>query len=87
MSSAVGSNFGFEPLVITGPKDADRGPDNIIYDNDNRRLYVFRPNHTSFFEAAVLNKKIEDTYMDPMHNESFLPKDVNKQIKRLRRED
>jgi hypothetical protein len=33
--------LGFEPSVINGPK-ISRGPDNIYYDNENRRLYFMR---------------------------------------------
>jgi len=34
--------LGFEPIVMTGPKTSMEG-ENIIYDNKNRRVYIFRP--------------------------------------------
>ncbi len=37
--------FGFKPIIINGPKDYREGNnhDNIYYDNENRRLYLIRP--------------------------------------------
>lgn len=47
-AAVVSEVLGFEPMVITGPKivkDPETGTasDNLFYDNDNRRLYMSRP--------------------------------------------
>ena len=42
LSTEVTSVFGFEPVVMTGPKTV-AGGENVIYDNEHRRLYVVRP--------------------------------------------
>jgi len=37
--------LGFEPVVIVGPKTKEGGKeDDVFYDNDNRLLYMIRPN-------------------------------------------
>ena len=42
LSSETKKILGFEPSIINGPKE-DTGPDDIFYDNENRRLYFLRP--------------------------------------------
>ncbi|MBI4118210.1 MAG: hypothetical protein HY455_01575 [Parcubacteria group bacterium] len=42
LKGEVSQVFGFEPVVMTGPKIVS-GKDNIFYDNERRRLYVVRP--------------------------------------------
>ena len=42
LSEEIKDILGFEPAVITGPKIVPNG-DDIFFDNDNRRLYIFRP--------------------------------------------
>ncbi len=43
LSDEVSHVFGFEPVVMTGPKTTSGGADNIYYDNEHRRLYIARP--------------------------------------------
>lgn len=45
LSTKTQQTFGFEPIVINGPKTSVRikGVDDIYYDNKNRRLYFVRP--------------------------------------------
>ncbi len=42
LSEEVSKFLGFKPLVMTGPKTA-HGSDNIFFDNENKRLYIVRP--------------------------------------------
>lgn len=42
LSKQIVDVLGFEPTVIAGPKTTD-GSDDVIYDNENRRLYLRRP--------------------------------------------
>lgn len=44
LSSETSKILGFEPIVSTGPKTHERGgQDDVFYDNENRRLYILRP--------------------------------------------
>jgi hypothetical protein len=59
LSAAVKDVFGFEPVVIAGPKV--RGCDNIYFDNDNRRLYIVRPKSSSHtFNDSFSASGVED---------------------------
>jgi len=42
LSAMIKNSLGFEPTVIAGPKTG-HGEDDVIYDNENRRLYIRRP--------------------------------------------
>ncbi len=42
LTERVKETFGFEPLVIVGPKTV-KGGDSVFYDSHNRRLFIVRP--------------------------------------------
>jgi len=42
LSHEISDALGFPPVVIAGPKEVP-GSDDIFYDNEKRRLYLFRP--------------------------------------------
>jgi hypothetical protein len=68
VSKLVSETFGFEPVVVAGPKTnrATGGAiDNVFFDDENRRLYLLRSN--------------ADKDVSP---ESFLAKDVEDQEKK-----
>lgn len=44
LSEEIKKIFGFEPVVITGPKNKSNiDSENVYYDNNHRRLYILRP--------------------------------------------
>lgn len=43
LGSVVKQDLGFEPTVVNGPKTISNNPDHVIFDNENRRLYLIRP--------------------------------------------
>lgn len=69
MAEEVRNVFGFEPVVITGPKALPDDPtgmafynyDSIFYENNARRLYIMRP------------------VVGDATTESFLPSEIAKQ--------
>ena len=42
LSREISKIFGFEPVIMTGPK-SEYGKDDVFFDNKNRRLYIRRP--------------------------------------------
>lgn len=51
--------FGFEPVVIAGPKRVT-GEDHIFYDSENRRLYITRPEVAKESTKSYLPSDIKD---------------------------
>lgn len=62
LSGAISEELGFEPVFITGPKQAE-GEDMVVYDNDKRKVYITRPEvgnaSTEPFLASGLEKQKE----------------------------
>jgi hypothetical protein len=58
LSTEVQIVFGFEPVVITGPKMVG-GADDIFYDNKHRRLYAMRPEVGKKSTKSFMPKDIE----------------------------
>lgn len=50
VTKVVENVLGFEPLVMTGPKD-NIEKDNVFYNNDNRQLYIIRDNSDGDFSV------------------------------------
>jgi hypothetical protein len=69
LKRAVSEEFGFEPVVITGPKLFVPGKDDedVFFDTEHRRLFISRP-------------EVGDD-----STESYLPKDVLKQKEKWKR--
>lgn len=63
LSSKIEGVFGFNPVIITGPKTIT-GDDNVFYDNKNRRIYLVRPRvgdkTTDSYVIGRMNEKIEE---------------------------
>jgi hypothetical protein len=61
LSEEVLEVFGFEPVIITGPKTS-RGnkTDNIYYDNEHRRLYIVRQDIGDGTTESFLPSDIEN---------------------------
>jgi hypothetical protein len=63
LDGVIEKTLGFKSDVVTGPK-VERGPDNILYDNKNRRLYIIRPevgdNTTKSYSPDQLNERQAD---------------------------
>ncbi len=47
LSSKVKQVFGFEPIVINGPKESELRTDDIYYENEHRKLVLRRPDVNS----------------------------------------
>jgi len=67
LDDIVESVFGFEPLVICGPKYPEADEDDIYFDTQNRRLYIVRPKDSKFSnepfpsgKAGEMQKKWEE---------------------------
>ncbi len=63
ISKLVEDEFGFQPVVITGPKVFD-GSDVVLFDNKNRRLYIKRSDarHSEVnkaFQAKDVEKRVQ----------------------------
>jgi hypothetical protein len=69
ISNEVDKVFNFKPVVINGPKKIQNKEDEIIYDNDNRRLYFIRPEVNHNIEKKIINGKLQNIYKD---NNDFL---------------
>ncbi len=52
--------LGFEPIVMTGPKKARYGADDVFYDNEHRRLYIARPEVGDSSTQSFTPSAIED---------------------------
>lgn len=52
--------LGFEPVVMTGPKRVGYGRDNVYYDNEQRRLYIMRPEVGNATTESYVRSKIEE---------------------------
>ncbi len=48
--------LGFAPVIITGPKTA-KGEEDIFYDNENRRLYLFRKKVGDASSESYISKR------------------------------
>jgi hypothetical protein len=59
LAEQVKSVFGFEPVVVGGPKDTGGG-DNLYYDNKERRAFLVRPNHVMSENPSFNAGEIED---------------------------
>lgn len=59
LSEKVSKIFGFEPVVMTGPKTVG-GMDNVYYDNEHRRLYIVRPEVGNGTTENFLSSDIKD---------------------------
>jgi hypothetical protein len=55
LSEEIKSALGFEPVVIVGPKNVP-GDDHLYFDNDNRRLHIFRPETGDVSSESYLPK-------------------------------
>lgn len=63
LSQNIRDAFGFEPVIITGPKtniDFDEQEEDIILDTKNRRLYIARPVVGNASTESYLPSKIEE---------------------------
>lgn len=60
LGAIVRENFGFEPVIINGPK-LFGGTDEAYYDNDKRRLYFIRenPNNINFGSPDFMPSEID----------------------------
>ncbi|MFA5831637.1 MAG: hypothetical protein WC878_07475 [Candidatus Paceibacterota bacterium] len=58
LSEEVRSVLGFDPAVVVGPKNVP-GDDHLYFDNDNRRLYVFRPETGDVSTESYMPKDFE----------------------------
>lgn len=62
LGAAVQKTFGFNPMVVSGPKD-DYG-DNVYFDTKERRAYIIRPPnsdlHNDSFRVDKVDKKIKE---------------------------
>jgi len=52
--------LGFEPVVIVGPKNDPTHGDYLFYDNENRRLHIFRPDTGDITSESYLPKDIAE---------------------------
>lgn len=59
LSTEVKNVLGFEPVVTVGPKTIKGRADDIFYDNNNRRLYIIRPEVDSPSAESFLPKDIK----------------------------
>ena len=64
LSSLAQETFGFEPLVISGPKEPFSESDEVYFDTQKRRLYVVRPVkgkvHNDVFKPGEIDKKYKE---------------------------
>lgn len=59
ISEQVKSVFGFEPVVLSGPKMFN-GTEKIFFDNENRRLYSIRPESVNKGVTPFTPNKIDE---------------------------
>ena len=59
LSEEISGTLGFQPTVIAGPKTVGGG-DDVIYDNENRRLYVRRPEIGETSSESFSPEKMEE---------------------------
>ncbi len=59
LSEQVRSVFGFEPVVISGPKMLN-GEEKVFFNNENRRLYLVGPTGTSTGVKPFTQNNIDD---------------------------
>ena len=58
ISLIVEEMFGFQPIVICGPKD--KNSDDIFLDTQNRRLYILRPEDSNLHNEVFRPNQISD---------------------------
>jgi hypothetical protein len=59
LSAEVANVLGFEPIVMTGPKTVS-GPEDVFYDNNERRLHMMRPKVGDASTKSYLPSDIEE---------------------------
>ena len=62
LTSLFKNEFGFEPIVTSGPKTKE-GSESLLFDNDNRRVYLVRDYYTQFTK----------------NNEPYLPSEIEQE--------
>ena len=60
LSEEVQGVLGFEPVVMTGPKNRRSGQDDVFYDNEQRRLYIMRPAVGEEFTKSYLPSDVKN---------------------------
>jgi len=64
ISGIVQDMFGFDPLVICGPKFPRAASDKVYLDAKDRRIYIIRPENSYFsndvFQASKVDEKIKE---------------------------
>jgi len=78
LSAQIEKQFGFQPTIVTGPK-FEPGQDMVVFDNSNRRLYLFRaianPQFTNSFKAHEAEFNSTDWKPGEISIDDYLGKD------------